>query len=492
MNAAEAGHRTAGRARRNPLVAALLSALLPGAGQWYAGRRRRAVLLLAVSAVLIVGGVGWVVLDPVAVAKLAFEPGLLQSLLVADAFLLVYRAWASWDAYRSAAPSDPSPGRAATAITGLAVTALLLVPHAWFAYYDLIQLDLITSVFAAPTTTTTTPSSTTLTTLPPVDTGSPDPTTPTTATTTTTTTTTTLPPVIWEDLERLNILLLGSDAGLGRTGVRTDTMILASLDPKTGDAALLSVPRNFAQVPLPDSVDIWDCNCFPDIINALYRYAEEHPDSFAGPIPPGATAIKGAIGELLGLPVHYYALVALDGFVDMVDALGGVTITVTERVYDDAYPKEGGGTEVIDFVPGVYTFDGHDALAYARSRQASDDYNRMGRQRCVLEALAAQADPLSLLRGFPAIADAIKRSVDTDIPLDAMPSLVELATLVDTERAISIPFVPPTYVAGRDANGYNIPNVDRIREHTRIATTLPPDEAMELLGIEPLADACGG
>jgi LCP family protein required for cell wall assembly len=487
-------HPTGGEARRQPLVAALLSAVVPGVGQWYARRRRRGLVLLAISTLLIVGGVGWVALDPVAVAKLAFEPALLRGLLVIDALLLIYRAWASWDAYRCAGPADSGPGRAVATLAGVVVGSLLLVPHAWFAYYDLIQLDLITSVFASPTTTTTavTPPPSTLTTLPPVDTNSPVASTGTTSTTTSsTTTTTTPPPVIWEDLERLNILLLGSDAGLGRTGVRTDTMILVSLDPVTGDAALLSVPRNFAQVPLPASVDIWDCDCFPDIINALYRYGEEHPDSFPGSITPGATAIKGAIGELLGVPVHYYALVSLDGFVDMVDALGGVTITVSERVYDEAYPKEGGGTEVIDFQPGVYTFDGHDALAYARSRRASDDYDRMGRQRCVLEALAAQADPLSLLRGFPALADAIKRSVETDIPLDTVPALIELTTLVDTDRVISIPFVPPTYVSGRDAAGYNIPNVELIRRHTRIATTLPPAEAIELLGIEPLADACG-
>ena len=253
---------------------------------------------------------------------------------------------------------------------------------------------------------------------------------------------------------------------------------------------MFSVPRNFVGVPLPESVDIFSCDCFPPMINGLYGYAERNPDAFPGSIPPGATAIKQAIGEMLGIPVHYYSLVALDGFVDMVDALGGVTITVTERIFDSAYPKEGGGTEVIDFQPGIYKFDGHDALAYARSRQSSDDYNRMGRQRCVVEALAAEADPVTLLRGFPAIAEAIKRSVETDIPLDAVPDLIELAALVDTERAFSLSLVPPTYVSGRTSDG-NLPNVDLIQEHALIATTLPAAEAMELLGIDPLADDCG-
>ncbi|NND01750.1 MAG: LCP family protein [Acidimicrobiia bacterium] len=483
----KAGERVA----RSPLLAALLSAIVPGAGQLYAGQRRRGIILLALSAALIVAALVWVAADPIAVAKLAFEPSVLKGLLVADVALLAFRIWATWDAYRSAAPPSRPPA-AAMAAAGIVAAAMLIVPHALFASYDLTQLDLITSVFAGPATTTEVP--TTTSTVPPqtiATTSDPAaaPTTP--APTTSSTTTTTVPPTIWDGIERVNILLLGSDAGLGREGVRTDTIILASVDPANGDTVLFSIPRNFVQVPLPDSIDIWSCDCFPSMINGLYGFAERNPDVFPGSIPPGATALKLAIGEMLGLPVHYYSLVALDGFVDIVNALGGVTITVTERIYDSAYPKEGGGTEVIDFQPGVYNFDGHDALAYARSRQSTDDYNRMGRQRCVVEALAAEADPVTLLRGFPAIAEAIKRSVETDIPLDAVPDLIELAALVDTERAFSVALLPPLYISGRSAEGFNIPNVDLMREHAQIATTLPAEEAMALLGIDPLADDCG-
>ncbi len=482
------------RPSRHPLVAAILSALIPGVGQLYAGRRRRGVVLLTATALLIAAAVFWVANDPIAVAKLAFEPAVLKGLLVIDALLLMFRTWAAWDAYRSIAAPTRRPAPAVAALVGTAGAVLLLVPHVWFAAYDLTQLDLITTVFAGPATTTADPPappssepvrpSTTASAVPAPSTTEPAP-------TTTSTTTTTKAPTIWDGIERVNILLLGSDAGLGREGVRTDTIILASVDPASGDTVLFSVPRNFARVPLPESVDIWSCDCYPSLINGLYGYAERNPSAFPGSIPPGATAIKQAIGAMLGLPVHYYSLVALDGFVDIVDALGGVTITVTERVYDSAYPMEGGGTEVIDFQPGVYKFDGHDALAYARSRQSSDDYNRMGRQRCVVEALAAEADPVALLRGFPAIAEAIKRSVETDIPLDAVPDLIELAAAVDTERAFSVALLPPTYISGRDAEGFNVPNVALIQEHARIATTLPAIEAMELLGIDPLANDCG-
>lgn len=484
------GPPAAERAARSPLVAALLSALVPGAGQLYAGQRRRGWILLAVSALLIVGAVVWAAGDPIAVAKLAFEPDVLRGLLFADAALLAFRAWAAWDAYRAMGEPSRVLGAPVAAVVGIVTAASLLVPHVLFARYDLAQLDLITTVFAAPTTLPPTTMPTTTTSTPSVTSdlgpGTTAPPPPSSSTTTTTE-----PPTIWDGSERVNILLLGSDAGLGREGVRTDTIMLLSVDPASGDTVLFAVPRNFVRVPLPPSVGIWECDCYPGLINGLYGSAERNPGVFSGGGSPGAAAMKAAIGELVGLPVHFYALVALDGFVDIVDALGGVTVTVTERVYDSAYPREDGGTEVIDFQPGVYIFDGHQALAYARSRQSSDDYNRMGRQRCVLEALVDEVDPVGLLRGFPAIAEAIKRSVETDIPLDTVPDLIELAARVDTERAFSIGLVPPTYIAGRSAEGFNLPNVEIIREHALIATTLPALEAMELLGIDPLTNDCG-
>ena len=71
---------------------------------------------------------------------------------------------------------------------------------------------------------------------------------------TTTTTTTTQPPDVWDAYERVNFLLLGSDAGVGRTGTRTDTILLLSIAPETGDAAMFSVPRNLTEAPLPDGM----------------------------------------------------------------------------------------------------------------------------------------------------------------------------------------------------------------------------------------------
>lgn len=470
------------------MIAAALSALFPGAGHLYVGERRRGLLFAGASAVIGFIVIGLLVSDSRRLLKLAFDPDVLIGLLVVNAAVFAFRTFVVVDAYRTLPGSSVSRWKMSAIL--VAISLILLVPHAVFAYYDAVQHDLITTVFAEPVPVTTTVAVTSTTrpaevavaaTIVPSSTVAPI--------TTVAAPPTTEPPVPWADAERLNILLLGSDAGVGRTGVRTDTMILASVDVESGALALFSIPRNFARVPVP--FDLWSCNCFPAILNELYQYGENHPDSFPGPATPGANAIKGAVSELLGLPVHFYALVALDGFVDVVDAVGGVTITVKERVYDPAYPKEGGGTEVFDVQPGVYDFDGHNALAFARSRYSSDDYDRMGRQRCVIEAVVEQADPFTLLRNFPRLAEVIKASVETDVPLDAMPDLIDLVSLIDTKQALSLRLIPPTYISGWTEDLYGIPDAELIREHTRIATTLPPAEAMELLGIDPLEDACG-
>ncbi len=478
-----------------PALAAIASAIAPGVGQLLTGERRKGSILLATSLAVTAWALWLVQFRPLTVATWGVQPAALRWLLVANGIGLAFRVYASVDAYFGAGGSVTGSSLlgvgGALALIGV---VLLAYPHAWAGRRVVAEYDLITTIFKpAPTTTTTTEPPTTVaasstTTVPGPGTSQaperpvlqPPP-----------STTTTIPNRLWDGTERLNVLLLGGDAGPGRRGVRTDTVILASLDPETGYAALFSVPRNMARVPLPAGLDIWSCDCFPDIINALWKYGSEHPDSFPGIGPPGAEALKVAIGELTGLPIHHYALVNLQGFVQLIDAIGGVTITVPERVYDAAYPHEDGTTEVIDIRPGEYLMDGHTALAYARSRRTSDDYSRIGRQRCVLQAVAAQADPVTVIRAFPDIANAIKNNVSTDIPLERLPDLIALLPLLQADELVSVRFVPPRYTGPRTPAGYNTPDLDVIRTHVEAVVTLPPLEAIELLGLDDLAEECG-
>lgn len=441
--------------------------------------------MIAITLVLVVGGGFMAISNTTAVLEAIVQPKVLTALFFGNILVGLLRIGSSVDAYRLGAGLPGGSVRDDTAGLLVILTTLILVlPHAYLGYADLVARRALTSMFGSSTTTTATTSSS-------GSTGSTNQTTGTTSgeSTTSSTTTTTLP--LWAGDERLNILLMGGDAGPGRTGIRTDTMFVVSIDPETGNTAMFQVPRNFGNMPLPPDLHINDCNCFSDISNALYQYGQQHPELYPDAQDPGAAFIMASFEELLGIPIHYYALVDLNGFVDMVDALGGVTIYVSQRVYDAAYPHENGTMITIDIPPGEYHMDGHLALIYARSRHGSDDYNRMGRQRCVLEAMLSQADPITLALHIGSLADAVTTYVTTDIPIDQLPNLVKLVPKIDTSEIVSVRFIPPDYVAGYRPDRYSIPDVEKIQAAVNTAITLSPAEAMAALGTQPLTSTCG-
>ncbi|MEX0826892.1 MAG: DUF6677 family protein [Acidimicrobiia bacterium] len=503
------------RARQpKPFVAALLSALIPGAGQIYAGRARRGKLFLAITAVFVIPAVFLFVMIfyvsgiglAVTLSRPFFSnPDLLGVLLFVNALLLVFRAVAVVDAFLVARDPDASMGReqgtAAAVVLGLlAILVITAVPHGWVGHRNLLLYDVMTHDFVSdPGQVTTTAA--------PDGSGS--------------TTTTSVPSTAFPAEGRVNLLLMGGDAGVGRTGIRTDTMIIVSIDPETGWTAMFGIPRNLRRIPVPEDHPIasytggagtgsssttgstvpWsNCpGCFPALAWDIYAFGLEHPELFTGP-NSGGTSAKTLLGHLLGIDIHYFAIVDLNGFVDIVDAIGGIDITVPTALFDPAYPNEDGTTEEKTLAAGDHHLNGHDALFYARSRQQSDDFNRMNRQRCVLEAMAEGADPVELLRGLPDIVPAIEASVRTDIGIASIPDFLDLLSKVNTEEIVSIRFMPnapefdgtPTsYIADFTEDGFPIPDRDFITETVATALSLPPLEAIEVLNLQPLEDVCG-
>lgn len=471
----------------SPWLAAVASAIVPGVGQFIAGDSRRGRLLVLVDVAILVVVFLWF-RDKTQFLIHWIKPTSLAIMMVANIVLLGYRLWAADDAYRIAKRRSSESGSAAAGpmlIAGLGLGLLILLPHAWFGYVDLKQYDLLTSVFVSSDTTTTT----TVANTPPLT----DATGSTITTVPTTTSSTTANQSPWDGFERLNILLVGGDFGEGRTGIRTDTMITVSIDPSTGEAAMFSVPRNWTQSPLPEGMGVWDCNCYPELINELWIAGERWPDAFPGPGTPSENAVKGVISEFLGIPIHYYAMVNLDGFVDIIDALGGVEIYIPSTVVDEEYPSEDGKTtERIVIEEGLQKLDGHLALAYARTRNQDSDYFRMSRQRCVIEAVMDQADPTSLLLNFGKFVDVIKRSMTTDIPLDTLPSLVELIPKVDLDNVVSVRFIPPDYHLKfrDDGKPGRVANIDLVHEHVDLVIA-DPVRAVTELGLNQLDDVCG-
>lgn len=272
----------------------------------------------------------------------------------------------------------------------------------------------------------------------------------------------------FKDRPRINVLLLGGDWTDHREGIRTDSMMVASIDTRTGQTLLISLPRNLNKAPFPAgspaAAQFPDgFQCSPEIecyLNALYRYGEEHPTLMPGVKHPGAELLSQSVSEVLGQPIDYFALVNLPGFQDLVNAFGGIQLRVTTRIPigGEVLPD---GTKVPPhgyLEPKLYThMTGRQAMWYARARYDSTDYARMDRQRCVLGAIARQADPRTVLTKFTGLAKATKKTVMMNIPSAAFPALLELAgngrsakiTGVSVGRDVFVSNSDPDYVAIR-------------------------------------------
>lgn len=244
---------------------------------------------------------------------------------------------------------------------------------------------------------------------------------------------------------RFNILLLGGDSGAGREGLRPDSIQLASVDAETGRAVLLGFSRETEDITFrPGSVmaglmpEGWTCGS-ECLLNGLYTWGQDHAAEFpAGTTDPGLVATTEAVEALSGLDVQYHVLVDLKGFRSLVDAVGGLDITVQRRTPIGSQSDIRGWIEA-----GEQHLDGHDALWYARSRANSTNYERMARQRCVVTAMIRQLDPQTIVLNFGDIAQATKGVFQTDIPQGALATLGELAVKTKQQKITSVNFVPP-------------------------------------------------
>ncbi|MEV0612612.1 LCP family protein [Nonomuraea sp. NPDC050404] len=278
----------------------------------------------------------------------------------------------------------------------------------------------------------------------------------------------------WDGKDRVNFLLIGGDAAGNRTGVRTDSMNVASVDLKTGATVLFSLPRNLQHVRFPTSSPLH--KQFPNgflaelpnggLLNEVWQYANDHPQLMGGK-NKGPRALMDAIGHTLGLKIDYYALMNMYGFADLVDAIGGLRIRVEQDV------KWGGLYGTAGTIrAGNRKLSGEQALWYGRSRVGSDDFSRMARQRCVISAFAQQATPTVILANFNKLAGAARRAAQTNIPRDLVQPVVELAVKVKDAKMTSLQFVPPHFYPG---------NADwaKIRQASKraIAKSLRPAQA---------------
>jgi LCP family protein required for cell wall assembly len=283
---------------------------------------------------------------------------------------------------------------------------------------------------------------------------------------------------------RLNVLLLGGDGGLDRTGIRTDSISLASIDVATGKTVLFSLPRNLQYVQFPPGTTMAKHfpNGFPDFAFGIYTWATENKNLFPGVSDPGALAVEQAVAQTLGIPVHYYALVNLQGFQSVIDALGGITLRVGERLpIGGGHTMGGAPNPILGWIePGLQHLDGYHALWYARSRATTTDYDRMARQRCVFGAILREANPATVLKNYSGLAHSAKKVLTTDLTTGALSRLVDVANLTKNTKVTSVQF---TNQVIDPAN----PDINYIRQKVQEAITA--SEAQPVPTATPTASA---
>ena len=443
----------------DPLVAVALSVVWPGLGH-FGHRNRRAILLVNVTLAAVVGGLAYTANRGVrTLLTWSVDRSSLRVLIVVAVAVLIFRVMVAVDAYRTAARRYAPRRRSVSRRFGTVVALMLMAvvaaaPHVITIRFATAQLALLSDVFDATDTRTATATPLPSTTVPTTPTPTATTQMPTTAVPVPQTApvpSVTAPPPTWDGADRLTVALLGSDAGFDRAGVRTDTIIVLSIDVTTGDATAFSVPRNWHYVTFPQgtpAAEHWP-EGYPGIANEIYGLGLKFPNAFPNVEDPAGHAIKSALAQLTGLDIQYYMLVDMVGFVETIDLFGGISVYVSESINDRIKPIVPDGPH-IDIVvePGHYHFNGLSALGYVRSRTQSTDWHRMTRQRCVIEALIDQVHPIELVRNHVALADIISNHINTDIPRDRLEELVILADRLDTSRIVTVNFIPPEFQPG--------------------------------------------
>ncbi len=218
-----------------------------------------------------------------------------------------------------------------------------------------------------------------------------------------------------------NVLLIGGDAGPGRWGMRTDTMIVVSIHEPTGRTALVSIPRNLTRLRFPPGTPL--ANEFPDgftahdaLTNAVFTYVDGREDLLQqyarNGLQPQAVALAEGIGYSLDIEIDDYALVNMQGFADVIDAIGGVSLDVAQSV---PLPPQSGCDVPATIGPGLVAMDGCLAVAYVRSRAADSDYQRMQRQRQLLAAVGSQVSPTEAVGAFGSVTGVLGDSMRTSL-----------------------------------------------------------------------------
>lgn len=229
------------------------------------------------------------------------------------------------------------------------------------------------------------------------------------------------------DKERINILLLGI-AGKGKPGQNlTDTIMIASVNPKSNQVALLSIPRDFyVKVPALN---------FQSKINAVYQSGiNTYKDT-----DKAAELVSETIKDITSLDIDYYVILNFDGFENLIDSVGGINIMNERDIYDASYPGPNYSYETFELAKGFHQLDGATALQYVRERHddPESDFGRAKRQQQVLQATKNKIFSTGTMLNAVALNNlfnALGETLQTNIKAEEVGSFIELAKKLDTQN----------------------------------------------------------
>jgi LCP family protein required for cell wall assembly len=229
----------------------------------------------------------------------------------------------------------------------------------------------------------------------------------------------------------LTVLLVGVDSAPGRDHALTDALMVGAFDPQEGEMALVNIPRDTGRFPLYNSDEL-----YPDRINSFLSYARQNPELF----PEGAIrALTNQMAFLVGIPIHYYAVLDMAGFERMVDLVGGVTVDLEYQIADPV--------RKLYLEPGRHHLDGAEVLAYVRSRFGpnNNDYRRAQRQQQVIRALAGRLrDPGVALR-LPQISREAATMARTNIPVESLEQFLAVLDGIEDATPTRVVLQPRRY-----------------------------------------------
>lgn len=240
---------------------------------------------------------------------------------------------------------------------------------------------------------------------------------------------------------RLTVLLLGSDYRPAHPGNRTDAIMIVSVDPTTGKAAGVSIPRDTTGFPLGTG------KTYGARINGLY----EHLQSTTG---NGGLAMRKVMADAFDIEIDGYVFIGFKGVKELVAAVGGVDVTLDRPYYDAAYwvtaSRQGWGLPA-----GTSHLGPNDALIFARSRKGDNDFGRARRQQILVLAALDKVRRQGPDR-LPRLLRIAARTVRTDLPLDRTRDLFDVVATTDISTVERTVFGPTTYAQGGSGSSFSL------------------------------------